>query len=471
MFRSPFILAYVACALIVTCFCQSSADAQPMQTKASGSNCPPPGSARTAFMPALAAREHHQYVVYILMRAGQQFLVRYDPVNGQKTTLVRLDSDDYTVDARVSPDGEWILLKRSAYQGRQALQLVRIDGSYLQTLYCAPFISNFLLSPDQRYVVFDRSYENQRYNGISTYSIDLRTGTLRLVLRQTADQSGYEPLKWAGNHSLYMTESLTGIGGGGPFPLRDRFNLYLLRDVSLDQSRQATNLKLLLTTPDPCSCLDMDVTPDNASAITSTCTTTSDSQGTAQTGPARIQIQSLHGGSARVIYSLSNSAITYVRAISPTTLLFVVGNLRYTFDASSFTLDPRDEELNGLWTIRTDGTALTRISIAASGRSSDFPQFAYTAGDILSHDNQHYVVQNRTPGSRGIASSIVIGSLTPHGKQTTVETTQPSDQLHLIGWAETPPSRPIRSSYVRTSRPISRKRCYWAGATRWTCSA
>ncbi|GLV58231.1 hypothetical protein KDH_50640 [Dictyobacter sp. S3.2.2.5] len=398
-------------------------------------------------MPALPATEHHQYVIYTLMRAGQQSLVRYDPENGQKMTLVQLDSDDYTVDARVSPDGEWILLKRSAYQGRQALQLVRIDGSYLQTLYCAPFISNFLLSPDQRYVVFGRPYENLRYNGISTYSIDLLRGTLRLVLRQPVDQSGYEPLKWAGNHSLYMTESLTGVGGGGPFPLRDRFNLYLLRDVGLDQSQQATNLKLLLTTPDPCACLDMDVTPDNASAITSTCTMASDSQSTAQTGPARIQIQSLHGGSARVIYSLPDRAIIYVRAISPTTLLFVVGNLRYTFAASSFTLDPHDEEQNGLWTIHTDGTALTRISTAAPGSTSDFPQFAYTADGILARDNHHYVVLNRTPGSHGIASSIVIGTLIPHNKQTTIETTQPSDQLHLIGWAETP--------YVRTSHPIS----------------
>lgn len=432
MFRSQQLLV---CVLLLTCFCQSSAIAQPFQVQVvSSSSCPGVGSGQAAFMPALPATEHHQYIVYILMRGGEQYLVRYDPLSGQKSTLMQLDGDDYTVNARISPDGEWVLLKRSAQQGRQEVQLVRIDGKYLQTLYCAPFISNVQMSPDQHYVVISRLYESRRYNGISTYSIDLSKGTLRLVLRQPGDQSGYEPLKWAGSHSLYMTESLTGVGGGGPFPLRDRFNLYLLQDVGRDQSQQASNLKLLVATPAHSLCMDLDVTPDNSSVITSTCTMSSNSQSTTQTGPSRIQIQLLHGGSAHVVYSL-HRAITYVRAISPTTLLFVIGNLRYTFAASRFTLDPRDEEQNGLWTIHTDGTSLTRIDTAARGSTSDFPQFAYNRGDILSHDNQRYAVLNNTSGSQGINSSIVIGSISK-GKETTIETSQQPDHLHLIGWSE-----------------------------------
>ncbi|GHO85398.1 TolB family protein [Dictyobacter formicarum] len=432
MFRSR---QFLVCALILACLCQSSAIARPLQVQAvRSSSCPGTGSARAVFMPALPATGNHHYIVYTLMRGGGQSLVRYDLANGQKSTLVQLDGDDYTVSARVSPDGEWVLLKRNDHQRLQMVQLVRIDGKYLQTLYCAPFISNVQMSPDQRYVVVSRLYESQRYNGISTYSIELSKGTLRLVLRQPADQSGYEPLKWAGNHSLYMTKSLTGVGGGGPFLLRDRFNLYLLQDVGWDQSRQANNLKLLLAMPSHQPCLDLDVTPDNASVITSTCTMSSDSQSTVQTGPARIQIQSLRGGSAHVIYSLPHQAITYVRSISTTTLLFVIGDRRYKF-ASTFTLDPRGEEQNGLWTIHTDGTALTRISTAARGSTSDFPQFGYTRGDILSNDNQRYAVLNNTFSSPGVASSIVIGSI-PRGKETTIETTQQPDQLHLIGWSE-----------------------------------
>jgi len=135
----------------------SSVSSSPLTT-----SCPAAGKARAAVMPPLSSG-HHTAVVYATnddlnsMPDSAGFLKRYDAVTATTTQIVR-EANTSITSAHLSADGQWILFY-SRVGGVQAqttaLQLVRIDGKYLQTLFCfgKPY-ANFLWSPDQKLVAF-----------------------------------------------------------------------------------------------------------------------------------------------------------------------------------------------------------------------------------------------------------------------------------------------------------------------------
>src|SRR5947209_553649 len=141
------------------------ASAQTFQMPATKTSCPVDGTARTAVMMPFHLGKYAN-VVYIYnevpLNTSTAFghLKRYDVVIGQKTELVT--SGIAIQSAQVSADGQWVLFlstpdPRSDPQHSAMLQLVRMDGQGLQTLYCLSnanysraTMPNVQWSPDQQ---------------------------------------------------------------------------------------------------------------------------------------------------------------------------------------------------------------------------------------------------------------------------------------------------------------------------------
>src|SRR2546426_6903217 len=100
-------------------------------------NCLAPGTANAAVMPSIMLGTHPN-IVYIVNEGTQAqptfgTLKRYDVVTGGKVEIVKLANTTIS-EAQVSANGQWILFV--VFVGGQAkLQLIRMDGQDLQTLY------------------------------------------------------------------------------------------------------------------------------------------------------------------------------------------------------------------------------------------------------------------------------------------------------------------------------------------------
>jgi dipeptidyl aminopeptidase/acylaminoacyl peptidase len=154
-------------------------------------SCPAAGTARAAVMPALTLGTHPT-VVYTWNQAtwnqdntNRQFtnvtLRRYDTTNGTKTDIVTIQSAIIS-NAQISTDGQWLLFVVGFLVGgspsHSAVQLVRLDGQYLQTLYCrdgGPGSMPVYWSHDQKTVIIEK------FNS-SLLSLDLASGTLQTIV-------------------------------------------------------------------------------------------------------------------------------------------------------------------------------------------------------------------------------------------------------------------------------------------------
>src|SRR6266566_9253620 len=122
--------------------------------------CPTTGTARAAVFAPLVLGSH-QNIVYIFNQfgaSGSGEIKRYDASTGKKVIIVNAPKSQI-YDAQISADGQWILfITTTQVSAAVALQLVRMDGQGLQTLYCS-YTAQFGLgsiewSPDQKTVAF-----------------------------------------------------------------------------------------------------------------------------------------------------------------------------------------------------------------------------------------------------------------------------------------------------------------------------
>jgi len=449
-------------------------------TPGQAQTCPAQATARSALMSPLPT-SNHPTLVYVSQQGDISILQRYDATTGSRQTLLQTRPGETIQRANVSPDGQWILF-RSLLQGQVALQLIRVDGQQLQTLYCAPAqedINDALLSPDQHTLVFNQ--ENQ--DGLSTlYLLDVATGKLRTELSplqphypeiaqgqlQTTLMSEfapttlhdkttgkitthpfnplpskhyliYVPMKWANNTSVYVIVTVgrsgasaflapeaTGprvyvfgtAGGSGGAPIHE---LALLRDTRKDVTQQGSNLQAIATAGQDFACLDEDITPDNAQLVCSAFPFT---------GPANpadlanaIKMWPITAGVHRTVYQVPPGESIIARAISNSTLLFLL------------------TQANGpstLWKINTDGSGLARLmaarttdvdlEFASSGYFLRWP--SYLPWSITSRDGRHYALtmSNITRN----ASALIVGDLNS-GQPKTIASSAAS--LLLAGWA------------------------------------
>ncbi len=142
--------------------------------------CPAAGSARAASMPPITVGNHAN-VVFLAQQGDNTLLQRYDATTGAIQTILQIQSGP-APGTNVSPDGQWALFE-AVVQSQSAIQLVRMDGQQLQTLYCAPpqtGIGNVVLSPDQHYLVFNQV--NSDETACILYLLDMRSGKLQAEL-------------------------------------------------------------------------------------------------------------------------------------------------------------------------------------------------------------------------------------------------------------------------------------------------
>jgi len=371
-------------------------------------SCPPSGTARRQVIAPLVLGSHANVVYVVNQGQGNTphpiagILKRYDSITGSETVMLTAPHASLE-GTQVSADGQWVLFS-TRISDRSAIQVIRMDGQGLQTLYCAAsseYIGALAWSPDQHYVAFQE--------GLHINLLNVVTGTYQLVMTSNLP-AGYTLRTWLDNTRLYMTS----YGATETPPL----NLYLL-DIKTNKIQQVLNSSTL--------CGDFDRSIESTRLFTSECRFAMP----VTEGPSRILVQPATGGQATTIYSTPTYAITALRVASPTTLLFTIHNTG---------VDGVDTSHNGLWKVNADGTGLIRLSSESADEATIFT-YTRSLNSTVSLDSESYAVQvirYSTPSSGTIApslsSSLLIGSLNGENPVTVTTLARTDGAIEVAGW-------------------------------------
>ena len=362
-------------------------------------SCPAPGTARAASLPAMTLGTH-QTIVYIVNEGSPTptfgTLKRYDVVTGAKVEIVKM-AGTVISEAQISANGQWVLFVANV-SGQSKLQLIRMDGQFLQTLYCgSPNQAQW--STNQQLIVFA--------DGANVDLLNTTNGLLQVELTSKLNPT-IHPRTWLDNTRVYVTLELVD---SPPESLA-------ILDTSKGPNQNVKNLQVVFdaSTSTP-FCWDFDSSFDGTSLFTSQCTASSTGGPGANifTGPSVISVRPATGFSYSFVYVNQGQAFTDVRAITSNTLLFTVGSTK------------GDLSQNGLWKVGTDGS--NPLHLAPSG---DFNQFSQFPWSNVSRDNSKYALQivNFSPSSS--TYTLEYGSLS--GGAPVVFASITNVQLATVGW-------------------------------------
>ena len=365
--------------------------------------CPAPGTGRAAVLPHLTSGKNQNIVYnsnsYVSLSSA---LKRYD-TNTQETTTILTLAHKNIVFSQVLADGQWILFVSSGAQQSQTpykIQLVRMDGRYLQTLYCsanaAVSINSIQWSTDRKLIVFD-------FINSGTQNVDVlntTSGKIQTDLSLSTANSYVNVRSWLNTTRIYLTNTQTDAPP----------NIIYLLNTKEGANQKLSNLPVIFKG----NFSDFDSSYNGKSLYISTCNCGYGGNA----GPGTIIVIPASGGQAQTLYSSANDAITTARAVLPTTLLFTVYNY------NSGTND------NGLWSINTDGTGLTRLTTDPSNQSSSLNNSSQFPWSNVSRDGNTYslLVTN------GPMGSLEVGAM-HGGALTTIATFNSSGPfLGFTGW-------------------------------------
>jgi hypothetical protein len=355
----------------------------------------------------------HPTIVYIVNEGTPSqptfgTLKRYDVVTGSKVEIVKMASTIIS-EAQVSGDGQWLLFV--AFAGGQAkLQLIRIDGQSLQTLYCAPLptganpalaLSQVQWSVDQKLVVF--------VSQASLYLLNVTTGALQVELTIPPKGNIVHPRTWLDHTRVYVT-----LQGTDAPP-----EALAILDTSKgpNQSLQTLQQVFDASTSTP-FCWDFDSSFDATKLFVSQCTASPNTIGPGPGplhGPGVLTLRPPNGFAYAYLYVSQDLAFTAVRAVTSNTLLFTVGN------------SSGNTSQNGLWKVGTDGSHPQRLT--TSGQLNQFTQFPWSN---VSRDGSRYVLQIINSMSSGTTYTLEFGSLS--GGSPFVFASITNVQLATAGW-------------------------------------
>ncbi len=400
--------------------------------------CPQAGMARAAVMPPLALGNHPN-IVYLKYQGGitpphPPFTVnRYDVTTGRTTGMMQIS----TGSPQISADGQWLLFVAQVKNGQSSLagiQLMRMDGQDLQTLYCsstsATAISDVQWSPDQRHIIFLGQPAASLQSTL--YLIDIVHGTIQPLLVSTDPSTGYSPRTWIDSHRVYVMSQYAVSSEPTPTPAPVP-KLYIL-DTAAGSHQQTSKLQFVAQAQSP-YCWDFDSSYDTGQLFIDHCIQLV-SQGQAgiglRQGPSRITAQSTTGGSSQTVYSNAAHAVVAVRVIgyTSTSLLFLIED-----QADEHT--SVDTSQNGLWKINTDGSGLTRLTTEQRWDRTSLNRFTQYPWSNFSRDGKLYAARlARFQGNVPPAYSLVTGSVNG-GSQTTFATIPHPGEgavLEVVGW-------------------------------------
>ena len=331
------------------------------QSQQPATTCPTAGTARAAITPTVTLG-NRQNLIYVVNEgttdnptAGtikRRDVTTFPQGYGSGVEISKMPNT-YISDAQISQDGLWVMFT-ARVAGQYQLRLVRVDGQDLQTLYCAPTnipISATQWSFNQKLAVFDTGVTS-----LTTYLLDLTTGNLQAEVLPDNNLS-YVPRTWLDNSHVYLV-------GTVPNKATPPQNIYLL-DLQKGANQHGSDLQKLVSSTQ--GCISFDTSYDVRQLFTSSCTNGTGAGANEMLGPSTISVQPSTGGPSQTIYSSATQAITLVRGISPTMLLFMV-------ESSAGNVSQ-----NGLWTIKPDGTGATQLTSDPNSQQSlcTFTQFAW----------------------------------------------------------------------------------------------
>ena len=364
-------------------------------------SCPAPGTARAAALPSLTLGTHPT-IVYIVNEGLPTptfgTLKRYDVVTGAKVEIVKMAGTAIS-EAQVSANGQWLLFVAHV-SGQVKLQLIRMDGKFLQTLYCGN-PSQAQWSTNQQLLLFADP------NSGHIYLLHMTTGVLQVELSFSRGFT-IHPRTWLDNTRAYVTLQL---------PDQPPESVAIL-DTSKGPNQNVQNLQVAFdaSTSTP-FCWDFDSSFDATKLFISQCIATSSGGPVPNIfgGPGVISVRPATGSSYSYLYVNQGQAFTAVRAVTSNTLLFTVGNTAV------------NTSQNGLWRVGTNGSHPAHL--APSGEFNRFSQFPWSN---VSRDSSKYVLQIARPTSAGPTYTLEYGSL--GGGSPFVFASITNVQLATVGW-------------------------------------
>lgn len=407
--------------LLAACGSQSSPSATGSKTPTSGTvtsgktptqpSCPAAGTARAAVITPLALG-NHPTLVYIINEGpfgtpNFGVLKGYDVTTGRKVDIVKLAKTSIS-EAQISADGQWILFVATVAT-EPRLELVRMDGQGLQTLYCdsaGKGLGNVEWSTDQKLVVFGGGGE---FGGVSL--LNLQTGRVQLEV-----DAFLTILTWLDNTRVYVTPH------GADVP-SDELDILDTSRVSHQQRSDLTKVFQGASSPSKYPCFDADRSYTGSTLFVSQCSASFSDQGSGPgfvRGPSSIGVQPVGGGTLRTIFTSATLAIRTVRAISNRTLLLTVKNYN-----EKGNIDTRQ---NGLWELNTDGTGLRHLS--ATGNWNEFTQYPWSN---VSRNGELYAFQvSNLDAQDNYSYALEYGSLS--GATPTTFAANSGGLLAIVGW-------------------------------------
>ena len=386
---------------------------------ATSTSCPATGTGRAAVTAHLQLGSH-QNVVYVYNvgtsnAPNSSFLKRHDISSGTDTVIATFPNV-YVASPQVSADGQWILFL--ALGGSQdKIQLIRMDGQGLQTLYCTSqgeALNDAQWSTDQRLVAFER-FSNNGSSQDQVTVLNLNNGNVQTDVTSTGGIV-YAPVTWLDTTHLYLSHEATDS------PVDSLYLLDTNRGANQPQSHLALDYQ---STPDSnhSACWSADSSYDGSTAFISECgllNSNSHPGASAQEGPSDILAKPAIGGTSHTLFRNATEAIMMVRAVTRNTLLFVVNDL--AFDSSVNV----DKSHNGLWKMNSDGSGVTQLApIGTLNSESQFPW------SNVSRDATLYSLQ----ASDGHTITLQFGSLSGGATTTFASTASGSTaNLAIVGW-------------------------------------
>lgn len=369
-------------------------------TSATSTVCPVSGSGRPAVMPALQLGTHQQ-IVYYHNIDNQMVLDIFD--TQRKAVVAITGQNEHIQTAQLSSNGQWVLMVVNA-NNMSELQLVRTDGKFFQTLYCAPTgqqidssnTTGTQWSPDLQHIIFAQAPNLQSPQ--SLYMLNLTSGKVQLELSSASTDLTLLPATWLDNIRVYLVD-------------RTRSNLLLL-DTSQGPTQHYSDLKLIRGPGD--ATWDFDTSVDGTKLFISSCIY---NPGPGDKGAdCQIMVMSPTGENSKMIYnSHATFAIHALRVIDSSSLMFAVyersGNL---------------VKYNGFWKINADGRGLTHLnSLTGSGHWGLFNPYTQYIWSNFSRNDSFY--------TDGLSfGSLHGGSLTQYASDGE------GDGNILVGWTLNP---------------------------------
>lgn len=384
---------------------------------ATETSCPTSGTVRPAVIVPLALGSN-QNLVYSYKTDDGTHLRRYNMATAQKTDIVTLP---YAIDyPQISSDGQWILFLGKISQYDERLELVRMDGQGLQTLYC--FAQNQIVlslqwSPDQKLVAYGVQVGPSNDDSIGLLSI--LSGTQKMLFQAT-NIDFYGRIAWLDNTHLYVDKEVRADSSPGTLYLMDVTTASLNSPGFQTLLNYTANVGLISYKGDAASNkLYFAYCNQRATPVATT-----------------ISVYAANGGAKQTQFQV-NGCVSLLEALSADSLF-----LLYMNPTSNGTIS----------LVHTDGSSLstlTKLPAVACQQPSRFTnQFEYvlhSSADRVnevgqspwfnfSRDGSTYALEGNTYGcaSNSGTSAIVIGSLNS-GNSTPIATAE-GGTVHVVGW-------------------------------------